>query len=134
MLLYNQTNKMVEEMMCEVSDYKTQKVSQQDDALRLCTTKNSNNLVDKMPNGNSKSIAKDNKSSGKELKSLQMKTMFSSKNHWHNLLMRKKESHPTNGTKIKETRRSKNLFVDMLEGRFEHLKLLIPLQFYIYFV
>ena len=59
---------MVVKMMCEVSDYKIQNVSQQDDALRLCTTKNSNNLVDKMPNGNSKSIAKDNKSSGKELK------------------------------------------------------------------
>ena len=117
--------------MCEISDYKTQKVPQQDDALRLCTSKNSNTGLNKMPSGNSKSIAKDNISSGKELKSLQMKTMFSSKNHWHNLLMRKKESHPPNGTKMKEARRSKNLFVDMLEGRFEFLKWVILLQIYI---
>ena len=60
--------------------------------------------------------------SDKQEKSLQIKTMISTKNNpWHNLLVRKTDYNPpTYATKQKDTKRSKKLFVDMLEGEYAY--------------
>ena len=59
-----------------------------------------------------------NLQSEKQEKSLQIKAMVSTKNNpWHNLLVRKTDYNPpTYATRQKDTKRSKKLFVDMLEG------------------
>ena len=123
---------MGEQTINEVPDYKNQKLSQPDDAHCLCTPQNLNNLKSQNFKGNHLEIPEDNKTDNNQLKSLDMKTMFSPKIDWHNLLMTKTESHKTNGTKNKETRRSKNLFVDMLEGRFKLCLRLSSLYLYLY--
>ena len=45
--------------------------------------------------------------------------MISSKNPWHSILLRKKDYQKSNMSKQRESKRSKKLFVDLLEGMYQ---------------
>ena len=54
--------------------------------------------------------------------------MISSKNPWHSILLRKKDYQKSNMSKQKESKRSKKLFVDLLEGMYQTKIALLFLQ------
>lgn len=62
------------------------------------------------------SFRNNEKLNNKQEKSL--KTMISSKNPWHSLLVRKKDYYQPIKNRQKDSKRSKKLFVDLLEGEY----------------
>ena len=62
------------------------------------------------------SFRNNEKLDNKQEKSL--KTMISSKNPWHSLLVRKKDYYQPTKNRQKDSKRSKKLFVDLLEGEY----------------